>query len=198
MVLRFACIALAFCSLFACATVPASQVTDLKEVPQEMTVLVGKIEMHPPLQPAEQHLSTDRGEELKNSFVLYCGDAAQDFKKNKPVGFEGSFLVTLEQEFFIKVNKDRTVYIPGGSFYTVYEPPFQVELVTLSSLFKVELRPDDEAVYIGTIQYYRDDRNELQSVTIRDDYQWADAEFKERFGMDKTLRKALLTPASSK
>jgi len=163
-----------------------------------MTVLVGKIELHPPIQPAEQHLSTGRGDDLKNAFVLYCGDHARDFKKNRPLGFEGSFLVTLEKEFFIKVGKDRTVYFPGGSFYTVYEPPFQVELVTLASLFSVELRPDDEAVYIGTIQFFRDERNKLLSVTIRDDHQWADAEFKERFGMDKTLRKSLLTPVTPK
>ena len=163
-----------------------------------MTVLVGKIELHPPLQPAEQRLSTQLGEDLKNAFVLYCGDRPRDFRTNKPAGFEGSFLVPLEKEFFIKVGKDRTAYIPGGSFYTVYEPPFQVELVTLASLFSVELRPDDEAVYVGTVQYFRDERNKLLSVTIRDDHQWADAEFKQRFGMDRTLRKALLTPASFK
>jgi hypothetical protein len=36
----------------------------------------------------------------------------------------------------------------------------------------------------------------LKEVMIRDDYQWADQQFKERFGTSKTLRKALLTPAS--
>ena len=32
---------------------------------------------------------------------------------------------------------------------------------------------------------------------VRDDYQWADAKFKERFGTSKTLRKALATPVFS-
>ena len=59
---------------------------------------------------------------------------------------------------------------------------------TFGSLFQVELRPDDDAVYIGTIQYFRDESNNLKSVSIRDDYEWADARFKERFGTARTLR----------
>jgi hypothetical protein len=180
--------------LCGCAVLPERQVTALVDVPPDNVVLVGRIELHPPLQKGEQELKTPRGKDLENVFIFYCGDRPLDFKAVMPASFAGSFDTTLEKEFFIKVGKDTPLYILGGTFYTLYDPPYRVVSHTFGSLFQVELRPDDEAVYIGTIQYFRDESNNLTSVSIRDDYQWADARFKERFGTARTLRKALPAP----
>jgi hypothetical protein len=182
--------------LCACAVMPEPQITSLLDVPPDKTVIIGRIELHPPLREDEQVLRTARGEELKNAFILYCGDRPRDLKTNKPGSYDGSFATVLEKDYFIQVDKGIILYVPGGTFYSIYDPPYRVVSHTFSSPFQIELRPDDEAVYIGTIQYYRDDSNNLTSVTIRDDYQWADSQFKERFGTNKNLRKALLTPSA--
>jgi hypothetical protein len=195
--LRIAVAAVGLLLPCACVVLPEPQITSLMDMPSDNTLVVGRIELHPPLAEGEQVLKTARGEELKSAFILYCGDRAKDFKGSIPASFSGSFATVLEKEFFIKTSKDMTLYVSGGTFYSVYDPPYRVLSHTFGSLFQVQLLPDDEAVYIGTIQYYRDSSNSLTSVMIRDDYQWADSQFKERFGTSKNLRKALLTPSTS-
>jgi len=176
---------------------PEPQVTNLMFVAPDKAIIVGRIELHPPLQEGEQTLKTSRGEEFRNVFILYGGDRLRDFTKSKPATFEGSFATTLEKEFFIKVEKGSTFFVSGGTFYTEYDLPNYITYHTFSSPLQVNIMPDDEAVYIGTIQYYRDENNGVKDVMIRDDYQWADAQFKERFGTSKSLRKALVTPVFS-
>lgn len=181
-------------SLISCAVMPESPITSLMDVPPGKVIIAGRIELHPPLREDEQVLRTSRGEELKNIFILYCGDRPRDLGTNKPGDFDGSFAITLEKDYFIPVDRSRALYIAGGIFYSAYDPHYRVVPHTFSSPFRIEVRPDDEAVYIGTIQYYRDDSNNLTAVKIRDDYQWADSQFKERFGTTKSLRKALVMP----
>ena len=173
---------------------PEPQVTNLMFVAPDQAIIVGRIELHPPLQEGEQTIKSSSGEEFRNAFILYGGDRLRDFTKNKPATFEGSFLTSLEKEFFIKSEKGSTFFISGGTFYTEYNPPYHITYHTLISPLQIEIMPDDEAVYVGTIQYYRDENNNIKTVMIRDDYQWADSQFKERFGTAKTLRKALATP----
>jgi hypothetical protein len=187
----------ALLALSACAVLsdlPEQQVESLINVAPEKAVLVGRIELQPPLRENEQILKTARGEEFRNAFILYAGGRLKDFNAGPPDTFEGSFITNLGREFFIKVDKGRTLYISGGMFYTVYDPPYRIESHVVSTPFQVEIGPDDEAVYIGTIQLVRDDRNTITSVLIRDDYQWADDKYKSRFGTRKTLRKALVAP----
>lgn len=157
-------------------------------------LLVGRIELNPPLRDSEQTLKTYRGEGLKGIFILYCGARLMDLKEGVPSDFSGAFDTMLEKEFFIKVGKDKTAYVSGGFFYTKYDPPSIAVSPVFNSPLRIPLKPDDEAVYIGTIQYVRDKNNHLTSVTVRDDYKQADAGFKERFGTFKSLRKALATP----
>ncbi len=194
MTVRTVVLVFALAWVCACAALPEPQVSNLMSVSPDRVVIVGRIELHPPLQEGEQAFGIEREENLKNLFILYCGNRPRDVKTNDLEIFADSFKTTLEKEFFIKINKDSSLYFTGGTFYTAHNPRDLAEAYTFESPFQVEIRPDDEAVYIGTIQYYRDGSNKLKSVMIRDDYQWADTLFKERFGTSKTLRKALATP----
>jgi hypothetical protein len=194
--------ALAALSVCACTTLtigavqPEPQVTNLMFVAPDQAIIVGRIELHPPLQKGEQTLKSSSGEELRNAFILYGGNRLRDFTKSKPTTFEGSFATTLEKEFFIKAEKGTTFFVSGGTFYTEFDLPYHITYHTFSSPLQIEIMPDDEAVYVGTIQYYRDENNNVKTVMIRDDYQWADTQFKERFGTTKNLRKELATPVS--
>ena len=176
---------------------PQLQVDSLINVAPDKAVLVGRIELQPPLRDKEQVLKTSEGGELRNSFILYAGDRPRNFKVRPPDTFEDSFLTDLDREFFIKVDKGRTLYISGGLFYSVYDPPYRIESHVVSISFDVEILPDDEAVYIGTIQLVRDGNNDITSILIRDDYQWADDKYKARFGTRTSLRKALVAPIES-
>ena len=186
--------AVMFCACASAPLWPAQQVKSSWRFPKDKAVLVGRIELHPPLQESEQKLVTKRAKDLRNVFILSCGDRILDLKTAKTVGMAGFFSTTLEKEFFIKVDKGRTLYLSGGIVYRMDNPTSLESFLFFQSPFQVEMQPDDEAVYIGTIQLYRDENNVVTSVFIRDDYAWADAQFKLRFGAYKTLRKALAVP----
>jgi len=171
---------------------PEQQVTSLMNVAPDKALIVGRLELHPPLQEGEQDLKTSEAREFRNVFVLYGGDQLRDFKTDRPDSFAGSFSLVLEKEFFIKVDKGRIFYISGGMFYTAYDPPIRTESHIFSTPFRIDVKPDDQAVYIGTIQLFRDKNNKLKSISVRDDYEWAVSRFKERFGTSRTLRKALV------
>ena len=193
MMLRIAVVLVGLPLLCSCASLPEPQISSLLDVPPDKTVIVGRIELHPPLSSEEQTSGTVGGMELKSGFVLYCGDRPRNLDAVKPDDYSGSFATTLDKDFYIKTDAGITLTVSGGTFYTADVLPSRAIYHTLSSPFRVALRPDDKAVYIGTIQYYRDDANNLRSVMIRDDYDWADRQFKERFGTNTSLRKALLT-----
>ena len=180
--------------LSACMTLPEQQVRRFIDVPEQKAVLVGRVEIHPPLQPGEQVLKTSLGERFQNVFLLYCGEQIRDFRSKRPDTFAGSYAVTPEKSFYLEVRKGTTLYLSGGTFYTVFDPPYSIEAHTYPGLYTVDVNADDEAVYIGTIQYYRDEDNNLTMIAIRDDYQAADQEFKDRFTTSTKLRKALLAP----
>jgi len=182
------------CALMS--TAPEQQVESLMNVAPDKAVLVGRIELQPPLREKEQILKAPQAGEYRNSFILYAGDRPRNLKAQPPDSFNGTFLTDLDREFFIKVDKGRTLYISGGMFYSVYNPPFQIESHVVSMDYQVEILPGDAAVYIGTIQLVRDEQNNITSVLIRDDFQWADDKYKARFGTHRTLRKALLVPGA--
>ncbi len=186
------------CMLCACAAVtgPQPQVVRLTDVPPGKIVVVGRFELRPPLQEGEQ-ISATGGEDVRNAFFLYCGDRLRDLNAEKPETLSGSFSTEWDRDFFIKVGRSRSLFISGGFFFTASDQPGGADIHTMQQSFQVELRPDDEAVYIGTIQLFRSGADTVQSVTIRDDYQWADTQFKERFGTGRTLRKALVKPAAN-
>ncbi len=183
--------------LYACAAVtgPEPQVANLINVPPGKIVVVGRIELHPPLQKGEQVRESGR-EDVRNAFYLYCGDRLRDFNTEKPETLSGSFMTEWDREFFIKVDRSRFLFISGGVYFTGSDQPGGADIHAIQQSFQVELRPDDEAVYIGTLQFFRNGADTLQSVTIRDDYQWADTQFKERFATSRTLRKALVKPVA--
>ena len=182
--------------LSACMTMPEGQVWRFIDVPEHRAVLVGKVELLPELRPGEQVLATSFGERFHNVFVLYLGELIRDFRSKKPDTFEGSYALPLGRTFYIEVNKGTTIYLSGGMFFSVYDPPFNIESHTYPLFYKVDVGASDDALYIGTIQFHRDDQNKLRLFAIRDDFQNADQEFKDRFTTATTLRKALLVPVN--
>ena len=61
--------------------------------------------------------------------------------------------------------------------------------------FRVNILPDDEAVYIGHVRYYLDQSFAITGIELEDNYLRAQAEFQKKYGGRYRLRKALLTQA---
>src|SRR5260370_31242376 len=73
---------------------------------------------------------------------------------------------------------DARIEIPGGLRY--------------------DIRPDDKAIYVGTLLLHRDEFNEVTKVVVVDEYGPAAAAFKQRFGPGTELRKAIPRPQTER
>jgi hypothetical protein len=192
-------------ALLLAACVPATRIKPVEsaaQVPAGQTLLVGRIELDPPLAPGEQKLSEryaefDRvalvilGEEPREMERLSLGDLSQ--RINAPLG-KHFFVAHPSEPFYILkswVVMYARIEVQSGrsAMPTDTNAP-------LHGMFRVDVRPGDQAVYIGTIRYHRDEFFSTTRVVVRDDYAAAQAEFQRRFkGMN--LRKSLAQPVRS-
>jgi hypothetical protein len=153
------------------------------------TVVVGRVELHPPLAKHEQDLSGTPllNRNPRNTVTLAVsehwvpGDTRSAHESDRRLD------AALDRTFFVRMPA-RTFYVLLGHL------PLDIsESVELPGDLRATLRPGDKAVYIGTIRYHRDEFFTVSRVQIVDDYDRANAEFKKKFGSKYSLRKALLT-----
>jgi hypothetical protein len=104
----------------------------------------------------------------------------------------GRIEATLEQTFFVR-SSDRPFYILGGMLWLEFGN-YGSNKAYFPGGLRVALKPGDKAVYIGTVRYQRDEFWNFKKISIVDDYERANAEFRKQFGARTALRKALLTP----
>lgn len=192
---------LAAALLFALAAcVPASRVTpvsDFAELAANDVLLVGKVRLDPPLAADEQDLGSI-AEEFRNVAILVTDAelrpvhelAYGDLDRRIDAPFDGTFFVRYPAEpfYILRGWVVMRAKIATGSDGLPANAP-------LNGVFKVDLRPGDRAVYIGTIEYRRDEFFDT-AVAVKDEYARANAEFRERFGNGVSLRKALAQPVS--
>lgn len=185
------------------ACVPTSRiqpVESLSDVAPGQTLVVGRVELDPPLKPGEQKLSERYAEYDRVALMIVDGEPREmdrlslgDLKQRINAPFGQHFFVSHPTQSFyilkswvvmyakIEVQSGRTA-APGDN------------LAPLQGLFRVDVRPEDKAVYIGTIRYHRDEFFGTTRVVVRDDYAAANAEFQRRFGRGTSLRKVLAVP----
>jgi len=166
----------------------------------DSVVLVGRIELVPPLRPGEQdiRLGTIDPFDAKSKFLgramLYLsGDA-------HAVGKKTSNLInpTLGKTFFFVIPKSQR-YVTYASVVMLehvdVDTPRTVSHRTAELLMppvELALEASDRAVYLGTWRLYRDEFNEVYKQEVVDQYRDALTEFRRRFGADLPLRKALI------
>jgi hypothetical protein len=183
--------ALAGCGL----TRPA--ITDLAQLGADEVLIVGSVKLTPPLDEQDQrdswNVAVPGG--YKNKVRLLTGDqwrrvspplTMADYRDNIHLDLGSTGFASMpRQSFYILLgailmddsNPNDVAYLPGG--------------------FKVTVRGDDRAVYIGTLHYQRDEFFKIKKVRVEDDYARAAADFRKQFGKDAKLRKALAQPTGS-
>ncbi|HEX2669142.1 MAG TPA: hypothetical protein VHP13_12280 [Gammaproteobacteria bacterium] len=185
------------------ACVPESSIKPVDQpaaLEADRVVLVGKVELHPALRPGEQKLG-DSYREFADEALLVVDAGPRpvyefsrgDLKSRIDAPFGKLFYVQAPAEPFyilkgwVVMNAEVKVMGPNEI------PPDPA--APLEGMFRVDVRPGDKAVYIGTIQYYRDEFFSTEKVVVKDDYAAASKEFQKRFG-GLTLRKSLAAPVS--
>jgi len=195
---RLAPIALA-AVLVAC--VPGTNikpVTNLAEVGPDQVIVVGRVELSPPLKPGEQKVGSTYAE-YKDVAFMVTGDELRAVPNLGYGDLKSRLEAPLGKEFFVSHPAEPFFILRGFILMNLEikvssgnEAP-DAGQAPLDGLFRIELKPGDRAVYIGTLRYERDEFFSTEA-TVRDDYAKAKTAFEARFGKSLTLRKALAKP----
>jgi hypothetical protein len=179
----------------------SENVGSIGELGGDAVLLVGKIEIVPPIKPEEQKYRP--GWDPFNGQRYVMGRAVL-FTSDKPVyrDYTGNALnPPLEQTYFLKLPKAHRYVVKGsvtmsfssrgataGSGYDHGELLFPAPI-------EIDVRSGDKAIYVGTLRLHRDEFHGVTKAELRDDYAAAMAEFRKRFAGEPLPRKALLKRA---
>lgn len=179
--------------------------TSLSQLGSDQILVVGKIELIRPLVEDEQILKPRSASSFRNKAYILLDKESYDLD-NIPVmaANKATGAATLGQTFFLPVNRGQSLLYSGGVIVTNDSGLFRGNTVggifgiwnlvgtdhfSLPGGLKFSYAKSDRAVYIGTLQYYRDDFNVITKVRIKDEYAQASAEFKSRFSPQYPLKK---------
>jgi hypothetical protein len=177
------------------------EITSLAEVSSGTVIVVGQIELIPPLRPDEQQLKLgtfdplDIAGKLRHRAVLHLANAPKAAEETWEV-----INPKLGETFFFRVPQDKRFVVMGTITTKRVTTKVTKRQVTedvaeiLLPRIEFDFRPTDKAVYIGTLRLHRDEFNEVTRAEILDHHPWAAAEFAKKFGAGTPLRRAILKP----
>jgi hypothetical protein len=155
-------------------------------------LLVGKVELVPPLRKGEQKIRGAVGAKYENTIHLLMDDKLRPMPQDPRIAdFGGRIEATIGDTFFVR-SKAAPSYVLGGMLFLDIGGN-STQKAYFPGGFQVAAKPGDRALYVGTLRYHRDEFFEVTRITVVDDYREANAEYEAKFGKGQSLRKALLT-----
>ena len=189
---RLAAVGLLLVTLGACVGPAREPVDSFSGLARDETVVIGRIELVPPLKKDEQKLKGLGTGKFENKIILITDTQYRQLTQEPGMAdYAGRIEATLGKNFFVR-SDSKPFYILGGMMYLDLGGQ-EMNRAYFPGGLKVALKPGDKAVYVGTVQYHRDEFFEIKKAVIVDDYDRANTEFKKKFGSKQPLRKALLT-----
>lgn len=178
--------------LAACAPAPRAPLTSLDALGRDEVVVVGKVELVPPLRKGEQKIRGMVVGNFENTMYLMMDEKLRPLPDDPRIAdYAGRIEAAIGRTFFVR-SKAAPSYVLGGVLFLDIGGSSQ-QKAYFPGGFQVAARPGDRAVYVGTLRYHRDEFFEITRITIVDEHREASAEFEAKFGRGQTLRKALLT-----
>ena len=186
------CVLVAFSVTTAAA--PRKPITSFKKLGKNETVLVGRVELVPPLGEHEQRLRGIMSGKFENKMFMMAEPEYRELTEEPGMGdFKGRIDAPFGEEFFVKSSREPFYFI-AGMMYLQLGHNTMPDLAYFPGGFKVDIRPDDKAIYIGTLRYHRNVFFETTNIEVIDEFTRVNAEFIKQFGEAHKLRKALMTP----
>lgn len=190
---RFIAALLLLGTLGACAGVAREPVKNLSELGSNETVVVGRVELVPPLRKEEQKIKGITAGDFENKIFMIIDEKNRVLTQEPVIAdFDGRIEAILGKNFFVR-SKSKPFFIVAGMLYLELGGR-EMNRAYFPGGLKASLKPGDKAVYIGTLQYHRNEFFEVTKVVVVDDYDRASAEFRKELGAKYPMRKALLTP----
>lgn len=184
-------------AVLGCVPAPRVPVESMQSLPAGEVVLVGRVELVPPLRKGEQRIKGIVIGDVENKMFLLADERARPLPQEPAIAdFQGRIEAKLDQHFFVR-SAPEPFYILGGVLFLEIGGR-SLERIYFPGGLRVTPQAGDRAVYIGTLRYHRDEFFEISRVSVVDEYAQANAEFTKRFGNGQRLRKALMTPVAKR
>ena len=184
---------------------------DIQSLKNDEVILVGEIQLRPKIRKDEQQINFNSVDvlDIKSKYMNRAILTVDAIPNPKEGAYQIMLNPELEQTFFIKVPKDKKYLVKGqimlqfvnrvtGMVYSGGQWMRTMETdkseIILPGNYQLDIRPNDKAVYIGTLRYNRDAFNSITSVKVYNNYKQAAKEFAQRFGTGKVLRQAFVKP----
>ncbi len=173
----------AVAALLLASCVGMAQVGSLSEVGTDEVVIVGKIQLDPPLQKNEQDLKFTM-EGYRNRVVFVVDDRVRDPDKIGLGDMPVMQKADLGQLFYAKSRRAPVLY---------YSAPMillnEMDKLILPGGLEITIPPGAKMVYFGTLVYKRDAYSAITGVELKYELEDARAEVSARLGSN-----AVLTP----
>lgn len=174
----------------ACGTIykPAQS---LAEVNSSTVMLVGKIQLRPKLEKADQDIEGtifyDADDLIRNKAIF---SLSGEYSESQSRTME-AFTPELEKTYFIVIPKSQR-HIVRSSVWMEFDSSggTPIELM-LPAPIELDIRSSDQAIYLGTWRFHRDEFNGLNKAQMIDEYKSAKRELQKKFGKSIKLRKAM-------
>jgi hypothetical protein len=167
----------------------AKQLKSLKSLDEDEIVLVGRVELLPPLEDFEQNLKTIGSKRYKNVASFIIGERTVDLENPKLRDNKYADGVQLGQDFYIRRKRNDPLFYSGSMILTSSVMGGSVGRIVLPGGLKYAIGASDKAVYIGTFRYHRDDYDAITKVDLVNEFDKAQEAFVERFGSKVKLRR---------
>jgi hypothetical protein len=178
-------------ALAACVPASLAPVSSTEGVGSGETIIVGRVELVPPLRKGEQRLTAIGTGSYQNLMLLLTGERDRSLPADPKIAdYADRIEAPLGTHFFVRT-RSAPFYIHGGIVFL--DMGSTMNRARFPGGLRVALKEGDRAVYIGTLRYHRNEFFDITDVQVVDEYAGAHAEYLKKFGNGVPLSKALMT-----
>lgn len=169
---------------------------NISELQPNEVVLVGRLEIVPPLEGVEQELNTLGSGRFKGRVHMLVSQRQFDLE-NLPISAGSHTLfVEMGKDFYIRQPGVKKLHYSGSVILMESSKSYggvDMAQMKLPGGLTYTISPRHKAVYIGTVRYYRDDYNAITKVRLIDDYKNTNRRFIKKFGKKIKLHRAKIS-----
>jgi hypothetical protein len=173
---------------------PMVKVDDFAQVGANDVLMVGRVELVPPLKPGEQDIKLSGPYNDENQYFFFINNKAVAVANNpEKTPYDDILMEKFGNTFYVK-NARRPVHFTVSFLYLTLTRQ-KMERVWLPGGLVVGVQPGDRAVYMGTIRYHRNEFFDLSKVEVVDEFDRERKAFAEKFGTATPLVRRLARPS---
>jgi len=183
------------CLLAACVPSKRREVDSPSRLGSSEVLILGRVTLSPPLKDDDQKLSWVASG-WRGKVMVLIGDEPTPIARPFDISeYSGRIEAPPDREFSIAL--PRRPFAIRGCVVPLDVSGGPTDEALLPGGYRVDIHPDDVAIYIGTLHYVHDEFWKVTKVEVEDDYDRVVSECRKQWGDSVIPRKALLSPADA-